>query len=364
MEDRLKVVNNKSQMGSEIFWSRLKRRVLRHTLLLRAGLIFVVLLFVFGLVLITAKTFKDKGVFKYVHLTSNFLIPPKGILKSYNERTNVLILGKGGLGHEAPDLTDTIILMSVSGTMHTIETISLPRDIWIPELRAKLNSAYYWGEQKGAGMGLLLAKSTIEEITGVPIHYAFVINFASFEKIIDAVDGIEVNVKNGFVDEKYPIAGKENDECGSDLTYNCRYERIEFKDGYNYMDGATTLKFVRSRNSKGEEGTDFARAARQELVISALKNKILSKEVIFSPNKLLKLRRVLADYLETDIDIYEAAVFARKIFDARKNITGFVLPEELLETPPISPKYDNLYVFIPKAQNWDEIKYWISSKFI
>lgn len=362
VEEKIKVTEKRIETGNKVFLSRLKRKIFKHTLILRWGLIVTVLLVIAGLILTLARTFKDKGIFKYAHVAANFIFPSNEVLKSYNSRTNILILGKGGLGHEAPDLTDTIILMSISETK-TIKTISLPRDIWITELRAKLNSTYYWGEQKEKGMGLVLAKSTVEDITGLPVHYAVVIDFSGFEKIVDAVGGIDVDVQNTFIDEKYPIAGKENDECGGDLTYSCRYEKIEFQKGLTHMDGTTALKFVRSRYSESDEGTDLARAARQELVVSALKNKILSKDVIFSPQKLLTLKRVMGEYLETDINMYEDAILARKIFNARKNVSGYVLPYELLENPPKLPQYDNLYVFIPRGGDWSQVKNWTSSIF-
>src|SRR5690242_8677058 len=61
-------------------------------------------------------------------------------------RINLLILGVGGGTHEGPDLTDTIIFTSLDPKTKHITLVSLPRDLWIPDLSAKVNSAYTYGE--------------------------------------------------------------------------------------------------------------------------------------------------------------------------------------------------------------------------
>jgi len=82
-------------------------------------------------------------------------------------------------------------------------------------------------------------------------------------------------------DERYPIPGKEADECGGDPEYLCRYEMIHFDSGLQMMNGVTALKFVRTRNSENlEEGTDLARSIRQQKVLLAIRDKIMSTEII------------------------------------------------------------------------------------
>jgi len=113
----------------------------------------------------------------------------------------------------------------------------------------------------------VLAKSVAEEIVGIPVHYAVVVDFDFFQKVIDELGGIEVDVETDFVDDRYPIKGREDDLCNGDPKFSCRYETVEFKKGLQFMDGGAALKFVRSRNAEGDEGTDLARIARQEKVI-------------------------------------------------------------------------------------------------
>lgn len=341
------------------FLMRAKRRLLRHVWLARAGLVLGALGALYLTIILLGFILGRLGIPNYVHLASDFIFTPESQVKSQAGRTNILILGKAGAGYTAPDLTDTIIFASVSHTNPATTLVSFPRDIWIPAIRAKLNSAYYWGNQKEKEGGLTLAKSVAEEIAGQPIHYGVVIDFSGFKRIIDVIGGIEVEVERSFVDDKYPIAGKENDECGGDKEFKCRYETVRFEKGVQKMDGETALKFVRSRNAEGEEGTDLAREARQQKVLLALKSKILSPKVLFSPKKLFGVWREVKNSIETDMDPSAGAILIRRLFDSRDNLESHVLPEDFLTHPPISPRYDNQYVFIPKAGDWEEVHQWI-----
>lgn len=344
---------------NKITLSRIKRRILKHVWIARVVLLASFFLAFCLFVIFLATAIRKTRADYYFGLARNFVFTPQGNIRSFAGRTNILILGKGGKGHEAGDLTDTIIFASVFHTKPAISLISISRDIWIGEIRAKLNSAYYWGNQKEAQGGITLAKSLVEEIVGEPVHYAVVVDFSGFKKIVDVLGGIEVDVERGFTDAKYPIPGRENDPCGGDAELRCRYETISFTAGREPMDGETALKFVRSRNAEGEEGTDWAREARQQKVLTAIRQKALSKEVLLSPKKILALWRGIEESLETDVDATAGATLARRLLDARNNIASYVLPESLLVNPPKSGKFDNLYVFIPKAGDWEEIHKWV-----
>ncbi len=289
----------------------------------------------------------------------NFLSPKIENVASVNGRTNILIMGKAGGVHEGSDLTDTMIVASVSLGKPSVSLVSIPRDLWIPEIRAKVNSAYYWGTQREEG-GIPYAKSIAEKIIGAPIHYGLVINFSAFRDIVDAIGGIEINVDRGFTDKLYPIEGKGNDPCGGDPSFACRYETVTFNPGQQNMNGETALKFVRSRMAEGEEGTDTAREARQQKVIGEIKAEVLSPRVYLNPTRILAVFNVFKNSSETDINPVSGAVIVRIVFDAGSLVHQFLVPDELLIHPPTSKLYDGQYVFIPKAGNgvWTEIKAW------
>lgn len=362
----------------KIFLSRLKRKILKHVYLVRVLLLLTIMVGLVFLGTVAWKLVTRSQVGFYLSLTKDFIFTPSEKISAIEGRTNILILGKGGSGHEGPDLTDTILFASLKEKPAFISLISLPRDIWITQLRTKLNSVYYWGNQKQppvqrtsgpeeTGGGLILAKSTVEEVLGQPVQYGIVIDFSGFKEIIDVLGGIDVDVQNSFTDNDFPIAGRENDLCGGDPTYRCRYESITFNKGLQKMGGETALKFVRSRHAEGDEGTDLARAARQEQVITAIKNKVLSREILLNLGKLVALKAAVLESIETDITPETAAILARWFLEGRENINSTVLSEELLDNPPKLPKYDNLYVFIPKeideskpgGRSWAKVQEWV-----
>lgn len=289
-------------------------------------------------------------------IISGFLFPKNSDIVNFNGRTNLLVMGIGGTEHTGGDLTDTMIVASTSIEGKSVSMISIPRDLWMPDIRAKINSAYHYG-------GVPMAKEETEKVIGAPIHFTVLVDFSGFKDVIDAMGGIEVNVERAFTDNLYPIEGRENDLCGGDRTYKCRYESITFNQGTQIMDGKTALKFVRSRHAEGDEGTDTAREARQQKVLDAIKTKILSSSTIFNPVKDIAIFNVVKNSVKTDIDGKSLAILARVIFSSRNSIKNELIPENLLFNPPISRTYDYQYVFIPKSGNgkWGEINSWFSS---
>lgn len=275
-------------------------------------------------------------------------------IPNINNQT-ILILGKGGEGHTGSDLTDTIMVGYLNSSLNKINILSLPRDIWIPEIRAKLNAAYYYG-------GFKMAGDSVTSITGLPINYTIVVDFSLFKDLIDGIGGIDVDVSNSFVDEKYPIEGKENDLCDGDKMFKCRYETIEFIQGKQKMNGELALKFVRSRNAIGEEGTDLAREKRQQKIISAIKTKILSRDVILNPSVLKKLYQITMSHLETDVDKEMLYSLAKFTLESKNNITFLSIPEDMLTISQNNKRYDKQYVFIPQNGSWKEFQQWITNQ--
>lgn len=305
-------------------------------------------------------------IIKYVLIFSLILIIPAMYLyyryskiPNLNSNNSIVILGKGGMGHTAPDLTDTIMLLNFNIKQHKISLLSLPRDIWINSTKAKLNSSYYWGKKNGKDYSLV--SDSISEVTGIRPKNTVVVDFSLFKDLIDTLGGIDVYVENSFVDEKYPISGKENDLCGGDLNYGCRYEKLEFFSGKTHMDGDLALKFVRSRNSIGDEGTDLAREKRQQKIVSAVKDKFLSINLLLNPIKLKSLFDLGVSHVETDIDLYLALSYFKEFLNSKANVFYISIPEEFLVVSQGDKKYDKQYVFLPKSGDWNSFQLWIAS---
>ncbi len=294
------------------------------------------------------------------------------------ESINILLLGIGGGNHDGPELTDTIILANINPEKNKVEMFSIPRDLWMPDLQDRINSAYAFGQAKDK-KGQVLAKAVVEKVTGQPIDYVFVIDFAGFVKGVDHLGGIQVDVKRGFDDYAYPISGKENDLCGytqeevDELVataeaelgvdiFPCRYKHISFKEGLQEMDGQTALEFVRSRHSLGDEGSDFSRSMRQQEVIAALRKKIFSLGIVLNPVKVVGLVNIVQENISTDIKKEEYDDFiklAKKMEKAKIeshiiNVSNEAREEYgLLENPLMSKEYNYKWVLIPRKGNGD-----------
>ena len=247
-------------------------------------------------------------------------------LKSSDNRVNILFLGIAGGAHDGASLTDTIMVASFNLKTNQLYLFSIPRDLWLPSLRTKANAVYQLGLSQNNGLNM--AKTVMGNILGIPINYSLRIDFRGFVQAVDALGGIEVDVAKSFDDYLYPIQGKENDLCdfkeeerdfsadeakalniepgkrkvfiapdGKIATdsaqedkgvkyFTCRYEHISFEKGKMTMSGAVALAYVRSRHGTNGEGSDFARSARQEKVLQAIRSNVLSAETLFNPSKI------------------------------------------------------------------------------
>jgi polyisoprenyl-teichoic acid--peptidoglycan teichoic acid transferase len=339
--------------------SKLKRRFYKHLWLTRPltyfGVASIIVVLIIFLIPKLVPLFKNLA--KGPSTVISAINPSIQNLDSFKNRTNILLLGTGGGNHPGADLTDSIMLISIN--IYTSDTvlISLPRDIWVESLSAKLNTAYHFGEEKLTGGGLTLAKSAVSEITNQPIHYGVMLDFSGFEKAIDVVGGVDLNVPRGFIDKQYPVPGQEEAEPETD-----RYEVLEFFSGDQHMDGSTALKYVRSRHAEGEEGTDYSRAERQQRVILAFKEKILSGATLLKPKKIQALKQIVIDSVKTDLpsSTYPDLLKLALRLDQTNIRTGIIdqgswsedIPP-LLYNPPIS--LHGQWTLLPINNDWQSV---------
>lgn len=315
-------------------------------------------------------------IFKGPAFLYSVLIDKNNInLKNKNGTTNILLLGIGGESHDGGDLTDTMLLVSISPSKNFVIMTPIPRDIWLPSLNAKINSAYAVGEEKKPGSGgLILARDAVREILGVNVDYAVRVDFTGFEKAIDLLGGVSVYIDRNFVDTMYPRDGHENDTCGIDIStmsaemlkddmFPCRFETLKFDEGLVKMTGVEALKYVRSRHAETNEGSDFARSQRQQKVLIAAKDKFFSTQTLLSSTKLIELLKIYKNYIQTDIKEDEYDDFIKLFFKLKgAKYDTFVLdegnPDEgrvgLLVNPPAS-KY-GAWVLEPASGSWKEIQ--------
>jgi len=154
--------------------------------------------------------------------------------------------------------TDTIILAWVDQPNKTFALISIPRDTYVNipgHGMNKINSAYTFGELYDGGKGIQLVVKTVSEFAGIDIAYFAMINFDGFKNLVNALDGVEVDVP---VDINDP-------EAGDDIIYK----------GLQTLNGSQALTFVRSRDF---DIADYQRTANQRTFLQALARKVLSAD--------------------------------------------------------------------------------------
>lgn len=267
-------------------------------------------------------------------------------------RTNILLLGYGGEGHDGPLLTDTIILLSYNYETKETAIVSIPRDMVVKtdnNTYKKINNLYSIGEYSGNNQGLAYTKDIISKNIGIPVHYAVAIDFFGFEEIINALGGVDVTVDNSFVDYMYP-------------TENHKYQTVKFEKGDQHLNGERALQFARSRHGMvtggtGFEGSDFARSERQFKIIKAVKDKVLSFSTLSNPQKVIKLFKILQNYITTDAESWEAMRFIETLRSMNQdNIYKKVLsdaPDSLLTNT--TSAYDGAFILIPRNNNYNLI---------
>lgn len=272
------------------------------------------------------------------------------------ERINLLILGESGPGHAGETLTDTLIFVSIRPEGQTV-LVSVPRDLWYLPWQTKINTLYYYGQQRGNGFGW--TKQILGEILGQKVDRALLVDFKVFKDLVDLVDGVDVEVERTFDDDKYPLGGKENDLCEGDPEYQCRYERIHFEAGFQHFNGEQALKFVRSRYAEGEEGTDSARSARQQKVILALEKKISSPSIFLSPTKIVGLREIIQERIKSDLTRGDLLALGKMMLSSQaRQLQSFVINSWQEESGLIyHPKRhaSGQWVLLPKDSSWEEL---------
>ena len=229
--------------------------------------------------------------------------------------------------------TDTLMVASYDATSKQTNIIGIPRDSLVNVRRSvkKINAAFGAGTLNGGGKegGIEQLRREIKTIIGfVPDFYA-VINLKAFVEIIDAVNGVEVEVKHNM---RY-----------SDPTQNLY---VDIPKGTHRLNGADALKFSRYR--RGASGyrtiSDYERIENQQTVIKALLSEVIK------PANLLKIPefvKIFSDNVFTDLSLTELGWFAKELNGIRGDdalhtytmpttgTSGLPMYYELLDEPAV-----------------------------
>jgi anionic cell wall polymer biosynthesis LytR-Cps2A-Psr (LCP) family protein len=307
---------------------------------------------------------------------------------------NVVLIGYGGAGHSGGSLADGLLVVHINPESKKVVLISIPRDLWaeLPirsDLKEnhKINEAFAIGsddnkyglkepQYRGDHGGGEMTKYAVSRVIGMPVSYYVSVDFDRLKKLIDTLDGIDVDVPVTFDDHFYPVKGLEAEACGKtpeeiakltqelsgfilEKQFECRYEHIHFDEGITHMDGETALKFVRSRHSV-QHGGDFARHVRQQAVLVGIKDKILS---LYGVSKATTLYQDLINMVGTDIE-KEVLV---NILSIDPKPSEYVVSKATLSESDLviaSKSATGQYILIPKdgVGEWGRVQNFISEK--
>lgn len=219
----------------------------------------------------------------------------------FDERTGTInILAMGVDDVEGVHRSDTVALITVDIDNKRIKVMSLPRDTRT-SIRGrgtqKLNHAFAFG-------GVDLLKETVVNLLGLPIHYDLMVNYESFPEIVDALGGIEIDVKKNL---------RYKDRAG--------HLNINIKKGWRHLDGKTALEFVRFRH---DALGDIGRIRRQQQFLKAVLKKLYSPALMDNMPEITK--KILA-MVSTNISATQAIQLTSYLKDIpSERISFFTLP--------------------------------------
>ncbi len=243
---------------------------------------------------------------------------------------NVLVLGSdqrdganGEIGgQEAGMRSDTTILLHVSADRSRIEMVSIPRDSLVdipactltngkttrPQRNAMFNSAFALGYDNGGDLASAAActVSTMQENTGIPIDEVVVVDFAGFQSMIDAIGGVQMCIAQDVYD---------------------KYTGLDLTAGLHKLDGMQALQYARARHGSSFDGSDTARAGRQQQLIANVANEVLSKNLLTDGANLMQFLSAATQSVKTDLSVTDLTglAFSLRGID-RENITFMTVP--------------------------------------
>ena len=203
--------------------------------------------------------------------------------------TDLLILGVDArAGERYLTRTDSMMLLNVTPGRLRVTILSIPRDVFIhvPEYGdQRINTINVLGEQEAEGSGPALVRASLYESFGAEVDRYVRLDFQGFAALVDAVDGVDIDVPKLIIDYEYPTAN------GGTIT-------VWFDPGREHMNGERALQYARTRH----QDDDYQRAARQQQVVDALIRKLLSpRTIIYAP----RVWRSLQAHTDTDLNAWD-----------------------------------------------------------
>ena len=259
--------------------------------------------------------------------TDDYNVAPEATPATAQSRINILLTGIDSAETRTTALTDTIMVVSVNPADKSVVMLSVPRDISVfptyngKTFKGKINSFMTWVRnhpQDWEDKPFPALMKQVGYLVGVPIHYYAAIDLEGFRKMIDAVGGVTVDNPKAISDPRYRWL---------DGTSGFYLDAGKVK-----LNGKKALAYARSRQGVGD--SDFTRAARQQQILVALRNKLTKPEML---TKLPDILDVAGDTVRTNLPsdrLEEFITLAREV--DTKAITREILTYPYAFHPPTS----------------------------
>lgn len=234
-----------------------------------------------------------------------------------SERVNILLLGIDRRPGEAfVSRTDSMMVISINPQTNSASVLSIPRDLYvqIPGYgQDRINTALVYGAREGDYLdGAALAMQTVSSNLNIPIHHFVLVDFGAFVRVIDLLEGIDVQVPYDIDDPMYP-----------DMDYG--YDPLYIPAGLQHFDGQTALKYARTRHAD----SDFNRAYRQQQVLFAVRGKALSLGLGQLLLRAPSLYREVESGIRTDLSLEQMLRLVKTVGDVpSENLRNEVLDQD------------------------------------
>jgi LCP family protein required for cell wall assembly len=294
-----------------------------------------IIIFIIVLVVVGAAVIFIKGVKTFsVVTTGESLFSP-----SKDPRWDILVLGNRG--EKAPGggiLTDSIMVLSYKKDTGDLAIFSIPRDLWVKipnDNYQRINYAYAAGVN-GTGKtseGIKLAKKVVSEVSGLNIDFVVVADVDALKEVVDSINGIDIYEDKWFSTNFYG-------------------NTVQIHPGENHLNGDQASAYAGMRKLD----SDFGRMKRQQKVILAIKDKLLSVGTISRPDKIFSILNVVQNNFKTDLNTSQIQSTIRMLPQLKVNSTKQIVFDNTNYLYS-ARAYNGAYILLPNVGegNYSEI---------
>lgn len=234
---------------------------------------------------------------------------------------NILFVGQAARAGEEETMADSTMLISINTYTKEVTCMSILRDSFVklPDYkghqcgRAKFTVCYNLGYQWGGGTagGMEMTNICLKDNFGIEVDYNVEVSFDSFIKMIDYIDGIDIELTQAEADY---------------LNKDTLYVKRTIEPGVQRLQGMEALSYARMRKAAGDSESDIKRTERQRKVVEALLEKFRYRSIA-DLNKWIDILLPMVSTTMTPTDVTKLAARVLPMFSELK-IKGATVPME------------------------------------